>query len=260
VSSPTAAVAPAGYDPHDHPPFAVTTDVVVCTIRDGQLSVLLIQRGGEPYAGRWALPGGFVGIDEDVDDAASRELAEESGLDVVAAGGFLEQLRTYGAPRRDPRMRVVSVAYVAVIPAAVAVHAGSDATAARWWPIAGLDLGDRDGDDHDGDDDELVTLAFDHAAIVAAGVERVRSKLEYTSLATSFLGDTFTLSELRRVYETVWGHPIDTPNFRRKVLGIDGLLVPAGDGPVTHAGPGRPAQRYRRGHAHALHPPLLRTA
>jgi 8-oxo-dGTP diphosphatase len=252
VTPPTPPVVPAGYDSNAYPPFAVTTDVVVCTILDGQLSVLLIQRGGEPYAGRWALPGGFVGIDEDVDDAASRELAEESGLDVVAAGGFLEQLRTYGAPHRDPRMRVVSVAYVAVLPAAVALHAGSDATAARWWPIADLDL--------DGvDDPELVCLAFDHAAIVAAGVERVRSKLEYTSLATSFLGEPFTLSELRRVYETVWGHPIDTPNFRRKVLGIDGLLVPAGDAPVTHDGPGRPAQRYRRGHAHALHPPLLRT-
>jgi 8-oxo-dGTP diphosphatase len=245
-------VAPVAYDPHRYPPFAVTADVVVCTIWNGQLAVLLVERGAEPHAGRWALPGGFVGVDEDVDDAAARELTEETGLDVVAAGAFLEQLRTFGAPDRDPRMRVVSVAYVAVLPAPVAVHAGSDAAAARWWPVADLDL-DESGDP------ELVALAFDHAAIVAAGVERVRAKLEYTAIATSFLPATFTLSELRRVYETVWGQQLDTPNFRRKVLGIDGLLVAVSGGrepaPPTV---GRPAQLYRRGDAHALHPPLLR--
>lgn len=231
----------AGYDPARFAPVAVTVDVAVLTVRHGRLCVLLVQRAGHPFRGRWALPGGFVDAGEDLDDAARRELAEETG---AAGGVHLEQLRSYGAPGRDPRMRVVSVAYVAFVPDAPAPQAGSDAAAARFWPVE--DLGTDDGP----------SLAFDHDRIVADAVERARAKLEYTTLAARFVDDPFTISDLRRVYETVWGAPLEANNFRRKVLATDGFVVETGE--TVSLGRGRPAVLYRRGPASVLHPAMLR--
>lgn len=216
---------------------AVTVDVVVLTVRNDALQVLLVRRGIAPYLGRWALPGGFVLDDEDLDAAARRELREETG---VEAPSHLEQLQTYGAPKRDPRARVVSVAYLALVPDLPEAAAGTDAAQARYSPVAGVR-----------------SLAFDHARILADGVERARAKLEYTPLATAFCGDTFTVAELRRVYEIVWGETLDPRNFHRKVTGAEGFLAATGD--TTTRDGGRPAALYRRGPATALHPPLLRS-
>jgi 8-oxo-dGTP diphosphatase len=220
--------------------WAVTVDLVLLTIRAGRLAALLIRRAIEPYQGRWALPGGFVLPDEDLDAAAVRELAEETGLANLPV--HLEQLRTYGAPDRDPRQRVVTVAYLALGPDLPDPRAGSDADDARWVPVAEASRRRR--------------LAFDHARILADGVERARSKLEYTPLASAFCADEFTVSELREVYETVWGVSLDPRNFHRKVTGADGFLHPTGT--TTIRGGGRPASLYRRGTAEILVPPFLR--
>jgi 8-oxo-dGTP diphosphatase len=234
----------------EHPPFAVTVDLAVFTVRDGALAVLLVERGSDPYAGHWALPGGFVEPDEDAETAAWRELREETGVERFGeAGGHLEQLRTYSAPDRDPRMRVVSVAHVALAPDLPEPSAGSDAAGARWWAVEDL-LGEAAGEDRP-------VLAFDHAEILEDAVERVRAKLEYTTLALEFVSEPFTLAELRRVYAAVWGVPPDLGNFRRKVLGTDGFVVPTDvHGPTAG---GRPALLYRRGAATAIQPPMLRT-
>lgn len=236
----------------EHPPFAVTVDLAVFTIRDGELAVLLVERGETPYAGSWALPGGFVEPDEDAETAAWRELREETGVERFE--GHLEQLRTYSAPDRDPRMRVVSVAHVAFAPDLPEPSAGTDAASARWWAV----------DDVLGDGPDAPTLAFDHAEILHDARERIRSKLEYTTLALDFVAEPFTLPELRRVYAAVWGAPPDLGNFRRKVLGTDGFVVPTegqgrGAGAGT-SGSGRPALLYRRGAATAIQPPMLRIA
>jgi 8-oxo-dGTP diphosphatase len=228
------------YDPHAFPPSAVTVDVVVLTVREGRLCVLLVRRGGHPYRGRWALPGGFVTPDEDLDDAAARELAEETGLRPGA--GHLEQLRSYGSPGRDPRMRVVSVAYLALVPDLPRPQAGSDADEARFLPV----------------DEALAAddlLAFDHAAVLRDAVERARAKLEYTSLATTFLTEPFTVADLRRVYEAVWGGPLHPANFRRKVLSTPGFVLPTGDRRPTGRGW---AELYRAGGSAQLQPALLR--
>ena len=224
--------------------IAVTVDIVVLTIRGGRLSVLLIRRGAEPFAGEWALPGGFVETDEDLDAAAERELCEETGLEDLP--GHLEQLRTYGTPDRDPRMRIVSVAYLALMPDLPPPAAGSDAAEARYWAVEDLDGPD------------APKLAFDHDQIVRDAVERARSKLEYTSLAASFTDEPFTLGELRRVYEAVWGAPLHAPNFRRKVLSTAGFVVPLDERSSPGDSGGRPAQLFRRGGATQLHPAFLR--
>lgn len=221
-----------------YPPFAVTVDLVVLTIRAGRLCVLLVERGEDPYAGRWALPGGFVRVDEDLVDAAHRELGEETG---VGAGVHLEQLASYGEPARDPRMRTVSVAWLALAPELGEPMAGSDASHAAWVAVADIDL-DR--------------LAFDHAQILADGLARARAKLEYTSLATAFCAPEFTVGQLRAVYEAVWGQPIDARNFHRKVTGTPGFLEPTGR--TTNVDGGRPAQLYRRGPSEQLDPPFSR--
>jgi 8-oxo-dGTP diphosphatase len=235
----------AGYDPHAFPPVAVTVDLAVLTVRQGQLCVLLVRRGAHPYRGKWALPGGFVGAREDLDAAARRELAEETG---VATHTHLEQLASYGNPDRDPRMRVVSVAYLALAADLPRPAPGTDAADARFWPVA--DVADADGP----------ALAFDHDRILADAQERVGAKLEYTCIATAFCPTEFTLGELQQVYETVWGTSLDRPNFRRKVLATPGFVEPVPGAARLTGGRGKPAALYRAGGATALHPPLLRPA
>lgn len=220
---------------------ALAVDLVVLTIRDGRLCVLLVERGGDPYRGSWALPGGFVQPEEDLPLAAARELVEETGVPELA--GHLEQLSTYGDPDRDPRGRVVSVAYLALVPDLPTPSAGSDAADAAWHDVAAVRVDD---------------LAFDHAQILTAGVERARSKLEYTPLATAFCPAEFTVAELRAVYEAVWGVALDPRNFHRKITGTAGFIEPT-DGRTTRNG-GRPAQLYVRGDAELLHPAMLRPA
>ncbi len=229
------------YEPNDYPPVAVTVDLVALTIRDDELCALVVRRGQSPYAGRWALPGGFVRPGEDLDEAGARELMEETGVPVDRL--HLEQLASYGAPQRDPRMRVITVAYLGLAPNLPLPAAGGDAAGARWAPVS-----------------ELTTtrLAFDHGQILADGVERARAKLEYTPLATTFCASEFTVAELRRVYEIVWGTELDSRNFHRKVTGTEGLLVPTGRTTTRHGG--RPAQLYRPGELGVLHPPMTRAS
>lgn len=226
-----------------HPPFAVTVDLAIFTIRRGALSLLLVERAEEPYAASWALPGGFVEPSEDADAAARRELLEETGVDWDDR--HLEQLRTYSAPDRDPRMRVVSVAHVAFAPDLPEPEPGSDAAAARWWRVDELLSGDGP------------TLAFDHAEIVADALDRVRSKLEYTTLATQFVSEPFTLAELRSVYEAVWGRAPDLGNFRRKVLATPGFVSPT-TVTASAGSAGRPALLYSAGPGAILQPAMLR--
>lgn len=237
-----ARPAAEGYDPRAFEPFALTADLAVLTVREGRLHALLVERGQEPYAGAWALPGGFVLPHESAEQAARRELAEETGLSgATAARLHLEQLRTYSDPDRDPRMRVVSVAFAALVPDLPEPRGGGDAAQARWLPY-----------------ETVGGLAFDHDRILADARERVGAKLEYTCLATAFCPPEFTLGELRQVYETVWGVPLDRPNFRRKVLATPGFVRAVEAPPRRTGGRGKPAALYRAGEATALHPPLLR--
>ncbi len=254
----------ASYDPRAYDPIAVTADLVTLTIRDGGLHVLLVQRGVQPFAAQWALPGGFVRAGgrsgsgdpqpEDLPEAAIRELADETGEQLGMA--HLEQLGTYGTPGRDPRMRVISVAYLAFAPELPEPRAGSDAAAAAWVEVGSLGLTEGGGGQRPG---TTRRLAFDHAGILADGLERARSKLEYTPLATSFVTEPFTISELRMVYETVWGEPLHAGNFHRKVLSVPGFVEGTGETTQTGGPRGGPRARlYRRGDARLLHPALLR--
>ena len=239
------------YDPARFPAFAVTVDLVVLTVRESRLCALLIRRGEDPYAGLTALPGGFVRPEESLGEAAKRELAEETGLAELPV--HLEQLATYGTVDRDPRMRVVSVAYLALAPDLPAPKAGGDAADAHWLPVAELlpELFPDVKTGHSG-----APFAFDHARILEDGVERARAKLEYTPLAAAFCPPQFTVGELRRVYEAVWGVALDPRNFHRKVTGTPGYVLPAG-GTTTRQG-GRPAQLFTRGDITLLNPPMLR--
>ena len=188
---------------YDYPRPALTVDCVVFGFDGGDLKVLLIRRDLPPHKGKWALPGGFVGEDEAIDDAARRELEEETGLTKV----FLEQLYTFGDPGRDPRGHTVSVAHFALVKLADhEARAASDASDAEWFPAT-----------------DPPPLAFDHARILEVALERLRGKVRYQPIGFELLPRKFTLSELQRLYEAALGHPLDKRNFRKKILGM-GLL------------------------------------
>ncbi len=258
----------AEYDPHAFPPVAVTVDVVALTLRQDELHVLLVQRAGPPFQGCWALPGGFVRAGrEGLDEAAARELAEETGVDTAALQRVhLEQLGSYGAPARDPRMHVVSVAYLAFAPDLPTPRAGTDAAAAAWVPVSSLNLaaGPHRGGPGGRPTSALASaadgdLAFDHAVILAAALDRARAKLEYTPLATAFLDREFTISDLRAVYEEIWGEKLHPGNFHRKVLSVPGFVESTGQTTAHGGSRGGPRARlYHRGDARLLHPALLR--
>ncbi|VAW75708.1 Nicotinamide-nucleotide adenylyltransferase, NadM family / ADP-ribose pyrophosphatase [hydrothermal vent metagenome] len=187
--------------PYPHP--AVTTDMVIFTIRDSQLSVLLIQRRDNPFKGLWALPGGFVHEDEDVDQCARRELEEETGLKDI----YLEQLYTFGKPDRDPRERVISVAYFALLPSSpLKIRAASDASDVTWHEVS-----------------SIPALGFDHNTIIKIALERLIAKLDYSTIAFQLLPDLFTLTEVQKVYEIILGQDIDKRNFRKQILALDNV-------------------------------------
>ncbi len=205
----------------DYPRPSVTVDVIIFTLRENDLQALLVKRGHPPFEGMWAIPGGFVGIDESLEEAALRELEEETGVRDV----YLEQLYTFGNPGRDPRGRVITVAYFALVPAtAVQPRPGDDAAEARWWSVY-----------------HLPPLAFDHADILAYALKRLRYKLEYTAVGFELLPETFTLRELQTAYEIILGEKLDKRNFRRKIIGA-GVIEETRE---YRVGEGRPAKLYR---------------
>jgi 8-oxo-dGTP diphosphatase len=226
------------------PRVLLTVDLVILTLRGASLHVLLVERGVEPYAAMMALPGGFLRDEaEPIPAAAHRELYEEVGLDADTLS--LEELGVYGDPGRDPRGRVVSVAYLAIMPRLPDPVAGTDAADARWVSADDVLTG-------------RLRLAFDHQRIVVGGVERARHKLENSALATAFCGPVFTISELQQVYEAVWGISLDPRNFYRKIQGTRGFVVPVSD--AKRAGTGRPARLFRAGPGTMLNPPMTRPA
>jgi len=232
TKTPSSDVA-ANYDPSQFPAFAVTVDVVILTMSAGMLHVLLVQRGEAPFQGMWAIPGGFKRPTETLDEAARRELREETGVD---AAPVLKQFHAYGDPGRDPRMNVVTVAYLAVLRDVGAIAAGTDAAEAALTPVSDVLNG-------------KLQLAFDHQGIVHDAIERVRVELEATGIATAFVGPTFTMAELRTVYEAIWGVQLDAANFRRSILAEDGWVVPTGRRAQPGSAGGRPAELYRAGRA-----------
>jgi 8-oxo-dGTP diphosphatase len=200
---------------------SVTVDLVVFRFEARALEILLIQRGLEPFLGKWALPGGFVGIDEALEEAAERELAEETAI----TSASLEQLRAFGKPDRDPRGRVISVAYLALLPpGAMDAVAGDDAASVRWCSTT-----------------SLPSLAFDHAEIIDIALTHLKDSIQYSDAAFRLLAEEFTLSELQAVYETVLNEQLDKRNFRRKVLQAN-IVEPTAN---LRSGEGRPARLYR---------------
>lgn len=229
-------------DPWEPPLVMMAVDLVILTLRASTFHILLIERGIEPFEGAWALPGGFLNnAGEGIFEAALRELREEADLDGTRL--HIEQLGAYGEPGRDPRGRVVSVAYLAIAPGLPEPVAGTDAAGAAWTPVEQVLSG-------------RVPVAFDHLQIITDAVERARTELEHTPLATAFCGETFTIAELRRVYETVWGAELDERNFYRKVQRVPGFIEPAGT--ERRPAKGRPARMFRAGPAKTLQPPLTR--
>ncbi|WP_262691257.1 NUDIX hydrolase [Kordiimonas aestuarii] len=207
---------------YQYPHPAVTTDIVIFSVRDNELQVLLIKRGGEPFKGSWALPGGFVRMDESLDECAKRELHEEAGLE----GVYLEQLYSFGAINRDPRERVISVAYYTLTPSAhLNPSAGTDASEVQWFAI-----------------NDLPALAFDHVDIIRVARERLAAKMEYSTIGLQFMAEEFTLSQLQIVYEQATGKTLDKRNFRKWILSLD--LI-AETGKKFAAGAHRPAMLYR---------------
>jgi 8-oxo-dGTP diphosphatase len=207
---------------YEYPRPALSVDIVAFSVQNKKLAVLLIQRATDPFMGMWALPGGFVHIDEDIETAAERELAEETGL----RGAYLEQLYTYGNPDRDPRGRVVSVAHFSLIPSNEPIHPNRDSDTAKacWYAP-----------------EQLPPLAFDHAEIIAYALRRLRYKLEYTAVGFQLLPETFTLTQLQQTYEIILGEALDKRNFRRRILEA-GVIEAT---PHKRSDGGRPARLYR---------------
>lgn len=233
----------AQYDMRKYSPVGLTVDLAIFTIEDSTLKILAIKRGGHPDMGKWALPGGFVNVNESLDKAALRELQEETGID---ARGWLEQLKTYGNPYRDPRGYVASVAYVAFVPELKGIKAGDDADHAELINVNDVITGD-------------IEMAFDHDVIIKDGLERVRAKIEYAPIAPDFIPhEKFTLSELRNVYEIVWGIRVGAPNFRRKVLSVKDFVVEAEGKRRSDVPAGRQSDLFMKGDAVEIFPPLRR--
>ena len=209
---------------YEYPRPAITVDIILFTFQNNELKALLVRRKQPPFAGKWALPGGFVQIDEEIEEAARRELSEETNVNDI----YLEQLYTFGEPDRDPRGRVITVAYFALLSVDQAeshqLQAASDADEAAWWNVY-----------------QLPSLAFDHDRILVYGLQRLRWKLEWTALGFLLLPAEFTLSELQKVYETVLNEPLNKRNFRRKMLATD-VLEETGN---RREGDHRPAKLYR---------------
>ncbi len=221
----------------------MTVDVVILTMTDSLLHVLLVRRGVGPFKGMWAIPGGFKRPTETLDEAAERELAQETGVD---SASLLTQFGAYGDPGRDPRMNVVTVAYLAVLRDVGAIVAGTDAAEAALVPVSEALNG-------------KLELAFDHAKIVLDAIERVRVDLELTGIATAFVGPTFTIAELRAVFEAVWGVHLDAANFRRSVVTEDGWVIPTGRRARPGAPGGKPAELYRAGRMWKYASPIRRS-
>lgn len=217
----------------------LAADLVIFTIRGGELAVLLVTRMTEPFQGASALPGGFLRPDETLDEAARRELREETGIE--AAGFDLRQVQVYSDLDRDPRERVVTCSYLAIAPDLPMPVADTDAASAQWTPVSAVTSGE-------------VLLAFDHDTIMRDALQRARAMLQYTTIATAFCPPEFTISTLHQVYEIVWGVRLDRPNFYRKAVEQPGFLV-ATDKKITTTG--RPAMLYRAGDARVLPRPIL---
>lgn len=218
----TKQTKPAAHFPPEAERPRLTVDVVIFSLRERELRVLLVKRSWPPFKGRWAIPGGFVHVDESLEAAARRELAEETGV----RAGYLEQLFTFGDPGRDPRGRVITVAYVALVAADIGLQAGDDAAEAAWHAAAALP-----------------PLAFDHAAIVQYALQRLRYKLEYTAVGFELLPDEFTLGELQAAYEIVLGERLDKRNFRRRI--VEAGVLEETDRFREGDAQGRPARLYR---------------
>ena len=221
----TGTTSAAGRDPRGHrgrraASPAVAVDVVIFTISGGELQALLVETRSGPFAGRWAFPGGLVPVGEPPETTATRELQAQTGIVDV----YLEQLRTFGDPARDPQAHVVSIAYFALVPGPAHPGAGSPKYGrAVWFPVRALP-----------------PLAYDHDAVAAYALERLQAKLGYTNIVYSLLAEEFTLGELQDIYEVILGRVLDRRNFRKKVLAL-GLLRPLGR---HRRGRHRPAQLY----------------
>ena len=232
---------PGGFGTDDRPAVAITVDVVVLALHESRPCVLLVERRRKPDRGSWALPGTVVDPDEGLTTAAARAVAARTGVSVTS--DRLEQLAAFGDPDRDPRTRVVSIGFLAVADRATP-PAGGEVASGRWWPL-----------------DEVMAkrgpaLAFDHRDILASGMDHIRADLEWSDLATYMLEEPFTLGDLRRAYEAVWGTLLEPANFRRKILATPGFVDPPGE--LRKVTTGRPAELYERGAGVRLHPPLLR--
>ena len=210
------------YDPSIYDRPSVTVDVVIFALEGDDLQVLLVRRQDHPFQGMWAVPGSFVKMDESLAEAAVRALGEKTGVHDV----YTEQLFTFGEPNRDPRTRVITVAYFALVPhSAVMLEEGKDTAVTAWHSVF-----------------KLPELAFDHATILEYALQRLRYKLEYTSVGFQLLPDEFTLTELQKAYEIILVEKLDKRNFRRKILSAD-ILEETGN--KKQDGEGRPAKLYR---------------